>query len=903
MPLSGASEALVRRWLDRPENRAEWERLRTALSLAEGFQFFALQVSDPIGELFLEMLLRAEAEDGGVELAGFDLLRPPEGGPLLSSLLRVLEGAPRPSWFYFQGSSFFRETRPAAGDFFLYLNQKRDVVAQTGGVPLLLSLPSEGWSLFRQAAPDFWSIHTSVYRFGSAEVRREERVREASEEAFVWQTFVSFVALRFLRTVLPSLIRRKHAESTPPPAVPDGLIGRESEKRTLRTWLAQPGARIFVQGRPGVGKTSLLREVTADITRIFPDGIFYFSLSDGGKASRIMEEVVEALRPGLLVPLQGRAVLQAMFQDVTAEKKILLILDGVEDLDALEELVPSPPSAVLAVGQIGPTPEGWRRLVVDAPRRRGQADVKELIPPGPRPGGTTTKRSDGPATAEAVRQEALALVQEGDLDDARERFDSARALARESGRPDLEALVLRDQTAFALWRGQVDATKGLAQDVLRLNPTGQVRGDLIILAIVSAVSLGEEMQIQELIPLVEGAESTISPALRLLVGCTTLARFAEEGELPKIQSDLEVALDVRMDPMKDLGVRAWVMALRGEVHRRQKELGPARASAGSALRHAREAYDWEAEAEALRVMGRIYEEAGDFVGAEASFRELLELREKMYSKDHEGVAWAAHDLARLLRKMGRYKEAEDFYLRAVAIFQRGRPATDGALTRVLFELGNVLRRLGRFSEAEAILREDLAVALGSLGPAHLQSANILAMLALVALQTRRLEEAEELARSSLALQEHSPMFRTQLGRRLLADTLSLLAQTLAARGEVTEALAVLRALQLPVYEELDDPHGRAETLGEIAELLASQERYDEALPLARERLSLLEQLGDVRGRAVALGEIANLFAAQNRYDEALPLFREQLALFERLGDTAAAENVREILQAHEPDPS
>lgn len=1117
MPLSGASETLVRRWVDRAENRSEWERLRVALSIAEGFQLFALQVGDPITEHFLEMLLKSEAGDNGVELAEFDLSQPPEEGPIVSALLRALEAAPRPSWFFLRGCSMFREDQSALAELFLYLNQKRDVVSKTAGVPFLLSLSPEGWLLFRQTAPDFFSIHTSVYRFSGAEIRREERLREASEEAFLWQTFAEFVALRFLRSALPPNSLRKQV--WPPPAR-DGLIGRDSERKTLRTWLAQPGARILVQGLGGVGKTSLLRAIMEEMPSGYPDGIFYFSLRNGGDVPRIMAEVVESLRPGLLAPLVRRSVLEAMFRDATAEARVLLVLDDAEDLGALERLAPSPPSAVLAAGRAGPAPDGWRGLSLDllgtresiellqrispslpretarslaheargyplllqllggvaraAPQRldrwtessrtrvfswdpmaglgtiqaaafelppelkeawRGAAvfqasfeterfqavaglasvelarerledlasrrlldhskeglwsmhpllrlaalrfellggeptealwrryatyhlqilavgseewkdflpDVEEALrwlgASGRHPvpseirgylgslGAVQTQeylrylsgrgasvwldavaRSAGEdenpgLAAEARRWSALACVRDGDADGARERFTGARELARESGNADSEAMILRDQAAFAFWTGRADETSDLAQETLRLSPKGRTRGDLILLAMLAGVSLGKgpPVELDALSSLAEGADFSPSPALPLLVTSTIRGRLIESSSLESVQKDLETAFEPTANPDGDVGVLARASTLRAELSLRQGDVAEARTAAEFAVLKAHAVYEWEAESEALRVLGQIHETAGDLAGAESSYRRLLELREQLYSVDHEGVAWAAQDLVRVLAAMGRHAEAEPLARRAAGIFQRGRPGTDHALATTLSQWGLLLVALGSTSEAETVLREALAASLNALGPAHLRSVHIMGQLAYVTLTAGRLDEAEDLLRSAVAIQDRSEATETRAGQHVLGQNLSLLAQVLAARGKTRDALAILQDRQLPIFNELGDPRHRAITLGQIGSVLASDKRYDEALPLLRKRLDLFDEMGDIRGRATALGDIATFFAAQKRYDEAIPALREQLHILEKLDDRQATEEARKILQTYEAE--
>ena len=1076
MPLSEASETLVRQWLDRPENRAEWERLRSALSLAEGFQFFAIQVNDPVAEIFLETLLQGDAADDGVVLVGFDLSRPPEGDPILGTLLRVLDVAPRPCRFLLRGGSLLQGSGSNPEDLFLFLNQKRDVIAASSDAPFLLSLSPEGWVLFRQAAPDFWSIHQSVYRFGSAEVLREERVREVSEEAFYWQSLAAFVALRLLRSALPTAEPRKNFV----PAGRDDLVGRESEKKTLRTWLATPGARILISGMPGIGKTSLLIGILAEVGRIFRD-TFFFSLSHYGGVQRILEAVVEALRPGMLTPLMDRRALQAMYRDVTAERRVLIVLDDVEDLRVLDELAPAPPSSVLAAGRSAPSAADWRALTLSSLRsesifllqrlapdlspkrlellirmasgnplmlrvlgslassspeslgltievwekrtsigrrvglaplieavvtslvsdlRRGleaaavfqgtvnpenfravadltsdeqarsflhdlasrgllertgavwfmhpqlrgvilqhlpfdvletlrrkhavhhlgllardggqwedsQEDIAEalrwLALESSRKGRapdwldqivtriglgqpksllqffdsglanvwldtvaqTALERENGTLATEAVGWSALACIQRGDWDGARERLAGQRSIAQSIARTDLEAETLKRWIAVALRAGQPAESFGIAQAALHLYADGEVNGDLPILAGLAALALGELTQAFEMFDfLAEPSKFSLSTELRILVGCALGRALGDRKGLEEVLRRLEKALTTAQ--VEDSGTRAWMLALQAELHLKQLQGKAARESVEFSLRQALAAYDREAEAEALRVKGKILEVAGDLVGAESSLRRLLEVREDLFHPEHEGVAWAAQDLARVLWALQRLGEAVSLYLRAAVIFRRGMPATERALAVCLSELGDLLIEQGHLLEAESILNEGLEVASTLLGPRHPMSTRMLSLLAHVAQRAGRVEEAESLVRQSLALQEHTQNSDLPVSRRILAETLGFLADILVAHGNISEASTVLRDFQFPIYKELGNVDIGAYVLDRIADLHAGAGDLDKAIQVREEQLPLYEQAGDLRGLVIARTQLALAYRQRDGDDD------------------------------------
>ncbi|MCK6519657.1 hypothetical protein L6R46_31935, partial [Myxococcota bacterium] len=108
-------------------------------------------------------------------------------------------------------------------------------------------------------------------------------------------------------------------------------------------------------------------------------------------------------------------------------------------------------------------------------------------------------------------------------------------------------------------------------------------------------------------------------------------------------------------------------------------------------------------------------------------------------------------------------------------------------------------------------------------------------------------------------------------------------------GQLDEALRIRREEVLPVYERLGDVHGKAVTLGQIADVHQARGQLDEALRIRREEeLPVYERLGDVRSKAVTMGQIADVLEARGQLDEALRIRREEvLPVYERLGDARA----------------
>jgi tetratricopeptide (TPR) repeat protein len=116
-----------------------------------------------------------------------------------------------------------------------------------------------------------------------------------------------------------------------------------------------------------------------------------------------------------------------------------------------------------------------------------------------------------------------------------------------------------------------------------------------------------------------------------------------------------------------------------------------------------------------------------------------------------------------------------------------------------------------------------------------------------------------------------------------------LGQLLFSLGDLDEALAHCREVELPLHRRLGDSRSHAITMGKIAGILQARGQLDEALRIRKEEeLPVYERLGDVRLKAITMGQIANILQARGQLDEALRIYQEEaLPVFERLGDVRA----------------
>jgi 3',5'-cyclic AMP phosphodiesterase CpdA/tetratricopeptide (TPR) repeat protein len=249
------------------------------------------------------------------------------------------------------------------------------------------------------------------------------------------------------------------------------------------------------------------------------------------------------------------------------------------------------------------------------------------------------------------------------------------------------------------------------------------------------------------------------------------------------------------------------------------------------------------------------------------------------------VAWLASvppaDCARVQRAGGVYAWRCGPYLAWVDFCERClQVATDDEdRSTVLGTLGFMAERAGEFDRALAAARDKarLDQARGAERDAALARGQIADILHI----RGDLDEALHILRDELL-----PVFERLGDDRSHAVTWSRIAGLLHHdRGELDEALRILRHDVLPVYERLGDDRSRAVTLGNIVNILRTRGDLEEALRILRhDVLPDFERLGDVHSRAATMGTIADILRTRGELEEALHILCEDvLPVFERLG--------------------
>ena len=202
----------------------------------------------------------------------------------------------------------------------------------------------------------------------------------------------------------------------------------------------------------------------------------------------------------------------------------------------------------------------------------------------------------------------------------------------------------------------------------------------------------------------------------------------------------------------------------------------------------------------------------------------------------------------------------------------------------LNDYGYILRRQGRYDEAEAAYRESLALKRRLLGDTHPDVATTLNNLGVLFGVTGRYDEVGPLFEEALAIR------RERYGEvhPFIVQSMSNLTQLSIARGDLDAASAQLNEAIIIARQLHDGDHPDvAGLIQKQAEIRRRQGRYREAEALYRDVLAMQRRLrvGDHEAVAQGINNVGRMLIEQQRYAEAEPMLEEALAMYRRvLGD-------------------
>ena len=281
------------------------------------------------------------------------------------------------------------------------------------------------------------------------------------------------------------------------------------------------------------------------------------------------------------------------------------------------------------------------------------------------------------------------------------------------------------------------------------------------------------------------------------------------------------------------------------------------------------------------VLGRVYQNVGEYEKAEGFFRAALDQRLLLYGEESVEAAESMNDLGYLLKLRGgetdAYVEAEELLRKALAVRKRLLGAEHVEVASTLNNLAVTLSIQGHYAEAEALHREALVLQRKLLGKEHPQVAQTLNDQALTFGLQGDYEAAEALYREALDL------FMKLMGQEHpeVAKTFNNLAVILSIQGKYPEAEVMLREALALQRKLLGEEHPEiANMLNNLGTFLRIQGNYAEAEVMHREALAMRRKLlGGKHGSvASSLNSLAEVLRLQGKYANVVALHREALAL-------------------------
>lgn len=312
------------------------------------------------------------------------------------------------------------------------------------------------------------------------------------------------------------------------------------------------------------------------------------------------------------------------------------------------------------------------------------------------------------------------------------------------------------------------------------------------------------------------------------------------------------------------------------------------------LQEAREVYEEEGDISAVgqvtQDMATIYARLGNFPEAEAHYQEASELfvraNDEYSAYNQAGVQ---NNLGHLATQSGRYEDAMTHYTTAITGWQRlGLPEEEIASRS---GLGVALRDLGKYEVALNVLQEAQAIQNRLPSEPEIEG-DLLNNMALVYYAQGKYQKALDFFEQALVLRRGLPHKQKEI------DTHSNIATVLASLGRFDDALQIYEEiLSLVTISDSNSSRSEAGIRSNVATIYIQRGEYQQALSIYSAILPVFEENEELGRVAGIHNDIGEAYRSLGDLDNARSYFRQALELYSDIDQLEGSGLVRNNLGA------
>jgi len=281
------------------------------------------------------------------------------------------------------------------------------------------------------------------------------------------------------------------------------------------------------------------------------------------------------------------------------------------------------------------------------------------------------------------------------------------------------------------------------------------------------------------------------------------------------------------------------------------------------------------EAELRSVVGRLYQQIGNYAGAEKMHLVALSINRKLFGSQSPEVAASLNDLGLALYKEGKLAEAENASAEALRIRRQIFGVDNEDVAASLNSLAMIYRHQHMLTNSESLSRESIGIRQKLFGEESLEVADSLHNLAIVLSDEGKKTDAETTARELLAMR------RKLLGPEdpLIAAALQDLSYVTGMNGKSAESESLQQEALAMQRKLLGDAHPDVSiSLSNLGERTRQKGSVTEADDLLNSALSIQRKLlgNDSPAVLYTLGKLGLTLEQENKWAEAEAAHREAM---------------------------